>query len=56
MYGKSAMKGKKYPKLAWIDENGNLQYMCLAHKKRYHPNWKLYEEYNESQNKENAES
>ena len=56
MYGKSAMKGKKYPKLAWIDEDGNLQYMCLPHKKRYHPNWKLYEEHNEPQNQENTQS
>ena len=54
MYGKSAMKGKHYEVLTWVDERGNLHYMCEKAKKRYHPDWKLYEENNESQNKENT--
>ena len=36
MYGKSAMKGKKYPVLLWIDENNIIHEIDW---KNYHPEW-----------------
>ena len=45
MYGKSAVRGKHYPKLLWIDPNGELHEMTAPAKKRYHPNWVLYDDY-----------
>lgn len=45
MYGKSAVRGKHYPKLLWVDSKGELHEMTAPAKKRYHPDWILYDDY-----------
>ena len=55
MYGKSAMKNKHYPKLLWVDLNGDLHEMSIIGKKVHHPDWVLYDDYIKSKNNETNE-
>lgn len=55
MYGKSAMKGKHYPILTWVDKDGNLHKMTIIGQKTRHPDWVLYNEQNvKDENNEGA--